>query len=125
MVKSLLTDMGILTACSPSDQAKLPKENPVLTRRAEETMTLKVMVLILELKTSLSGSNFMVTPGGGSITALYSESTAPTFVTLLVRETEYWRFGMVMEGRFTSRMEGRLQGHDVGRPVTLAIAELL
>ncbi|KAL6320321.1 hypothetical protein AAG906_007018 [Vitis piasezkii] len=41
MVKSRLTDMGILTACSPSDQVKLPKENPVLTRRAEETMTLK------------------------------------------------------------------------------------
>ena len=41
MVKSRLTDMGILTASSPSDQVKLSKENPVLTRRAEETMTLK------------------------------------------------------------------------------------
>ena len=60
----------------------------------------------------------MAFPGGGSITALYSESTAPTFVTLLVRETEYRPFGMVMEGRFTSRMEDQLLGHDVGRPVT-------
>ena len=31
--------------------------------------------------------------------------TAPTFVTFLVREVEFWRLGMVMEGRFKSRIE--------------------
>ena len=68
-------------------------------------MTLKVTVLMVELKIKVSGFTVMVVPAGDMIEALYVELTAPTFVTFLVREVEFWRLGMVMEGRFKSRIE--------------------
>ena len=68
-------------------------------------MTLKVTVLMVELKIKVSGFTVMVMPAGDMIEALYVELTAPTFVTFLVREVEFWRLGMVMEGRFKLRIE--------------------
>lgn len=41
---------------------------------------------------------------------LYIEFTGPTFVTLLVRLIVFLRFGIVIEGRFTSRIEGLIMG---------------
>ena len=68
-------------------------------------MTLKVTVLTSELKIKVSGFTVMFMPAGEMMEALYVELTAPTFVTFLVREAEFWRLGMVMEGRFKSRTD--------------------
>lgn len=67
---------------------------------------MKEIVLMVELKTKVSGLTATLMPGGGSMLALYTELTGPTFVTLLVSVIFSLRFGIVMEGRFTSRTEG-------------------
>jgi len=53
------------------------------------------------------------------------ELTEPTFFTVLVRTTDLLRFGMVMEGRFTSKIEGLVPGQVVTFPTTREIDESL
>jgi hypothetical protein len=53
------------------------------------------------------------------------ELTGPTFLTVLVRTTGMLRFGMVMEGRFRSKIEGLVLGQVVTFPTTREIDELL
>lgn len=56
---------------------------------------------------------------------IYIEFTGPTFVTLLVRPIYFLRFGIVIEGRFTSRIERLIMGHSVACPTSREIAEVL
>lgn len=67
----------------------------------------------------------MVMPRGGSTTATYLELTAPTFVIVLVRVVEFLRAGMVIEGRFMSRIEGCFMGQNVGCSISWEMAEFL
>lgn len=83
------------------------------------------MDLVVELKTNIAGLTETSVPSGGSITALYTALGAPTFVTVLVSFVELLRLGIVMEGKFTSRMESCSMGHSVGCPVSIEIDELL
>jgi hypothetical protein len=117
--------MGLVTACTPSVQVKLPKKYPVFTLWLVETVTLKEVALMVELKAKYLGLTDIEIPKGGSIKDLYMELTGPTFLTVLVRTTGMLRFGMVMEGRFRSKIEGLVLGQAVTFPTTREIDELL
>jgi hypothetical protein len=56
---------------------------------------------------------------------VHGVDTEPTFFTVLVRTTDLLRFGMVMEGRFTSKIEGMVPGQVVTFPTTREIDESL
>lgn len=86
---------------------------------------MKEIVLVVALKAKTSGFTDTVVPTGGSSTDLYTETAGPTFLTVLVRVVEFLRLGMIMEGRFTSRMEGFVLGHTVDCPLSRDIAVLL
>lgn len=111
--------MGVLTLCTPSLQVKLPKQKSVLYLWLVVMVTVKEICLAMELKTKVSGFTDMVIPGGDSMIGLYLEFTGPTLVTVLVTVIEFLRLGMVTEGRFRSRREGFLVGHDDGFLVRL------
>jgi len=117
--------MGLVTACTPSVQVKLPKKYPVFTLWLVETVTLKEVALMVELKAKYLGLTDIEIPKGGSIKDLYMELTGPTFLTVLVRTIGLLRFGMVMEGRFRSKIEGLVLGQLVTFPTTREIDELL
>jgi hypothetical protein len=121
----VLTDMGLVTACTQSVQVKLPKKYPVFTLWLVETVTLKEVALMVELKAKYLGLTDIEIPKGGSIKDLYMELTGPTFLTVLVRTIGLLRFGMVMEGRFRSKIEGLVLGQVVTFPTTREIDELL
>ena len=55
--------------CTPSIQIRLPKQYPVLTWWVGETSTVKVIVLVVELKANISGLTVALIPSGGSIIA--------------------------------------------------------
>ena len=75
---------------------------------------MKVIVLVVELKANISGLTVALIPSGGSIIALYMEFRGPTFVTFLVIVVDFLRFGMVMDGRFTSKIDSLVLGQIVG-----------
>lgn len=83
------------------------------------------MVFVLELKINVSGFTAMFMPDANSTLALYLELIGPTFVTVLVRTVGFLRFGIVMDGRFTSRIDGCLEGQTTGCSVSWKISELL
>lgn len=75
---------------------------------------MKVIVLVVELKAIILGLTVTLIPSGASIIALYMESWGPTFVTFLVIVVDFLRFGMVIEGRFTSKIAALVLGQIVG-----------
>lgn len=88
------------------------------------TVTLYGIFLVWELKINIGGLTNTSVPVGGSTTTWYIEFVAPTLVTVLVRTVEFLRYGIVMEGKFTSRIETVLFGQAIGCPVNREIAEL-
>lgn len=75
-------------------------------------MTLKVTVLTAELKVKVSGFTVMVMPAGDMMEALYVELTAPTFVTFLVREVEFWRLGWLWKEDSSQELNELGQGSE-------------
>lgn len=88
------------------------------------TVTLKEIFFISELKINKGGVTNTSVPMGGSTITLYIELVAPTLVTVLVSVVEFLRCGIVIDGKFTSRIEIVLSGQIVGRPISLEISEL-
>lgn len=97
----------------------------MLTWWLVEIVTVKETFVTFELKIKLSGFTSIAMPGGDLITALYLELTGPTFVTVLVRVTVFFRLGTVMEGRLTSRIEGGPLGQNVVLLINLLMEVLL
>jgi len=96
------TATGILTEWTPSSHDKLPNEYRPCSLNREEKITLNDKLVTVELNDRTDGLTFIVTPGGASTRAVYTDVAKPTFVTVLVMVDLFLSAGIEMDGRLRS-----------------------
>lgn len=69
-------------------------------------VTSNEIFFVWELNFKICGLTLIAVFFGGLTTSLYIELLSPTLVTVLLTVIEFLRFGIDIEGRFKSNLEG-------------------
>ena len=105
---------GILTAWKPSPHNRCPNEYLPSSLCREQKNTLNFSFFVVELNDKIHGSTLTFVPGGASTWAMYTDSSGPTFVTVLDTAKLFFRLGMMMEGRLRFRRRFRFRFRFLG-----------